>query len=135
MTAKQNSKALHISLWVAQILLALAFGMSGFMKISMPIADLAANGLGFVTRYSEGMVRFIGTMEVLAALGLILPAALRIKTALTPLAAVGLALIMILAINEHVSQDEPIVPNIILFAIASFIAWGRFKAAPIQSKK
>lgn len=135
MTKQQNSKALHISLWVAQILLALAFGMSGFMKISMPISELAANGLGFVNHYSEGMVRFIGSTEVLGALGLILPAALRIKSGLTPLAALGLAIIMVLAIIEHLSQSEPIVPNIILFAIASFIAWGRFKVAPIQSKK
>jgi putative oxidoreductase len=134
MTEQKKSKALHISLWVAQVLLALAFGMAGFMKVSMPISELAAKGMGFVNHTSEGLVRFIGTVELLGALGLILPAAMRIKPILTPIAAIGIAVIMLLSIKEHVTQNEPVVANIILLLLAAFVAWGRFKKAPIQSK-
>lgn len=134
MSEQKNSKALHIGLWVVQVLLALAFGMAGFMKVSMPMADLAAKGMGFVNHTPETMVRFIGIAELLGAVGLILPSALRIKPILTPLAAVGIAIIMLLAIREHLSQNEPIVANVILFSLASIVAWGRFKKAPIKAK-
>ncbi len=134
MAEQQKSKALHITLWVLQVLLALAFGMSGFMKLCMPIQELAAKGMGFVNHTSEGMVRFIGAAEILGALGLILPAALRIKPVLTPLAAVGIAVIMVLATKEHLSQNEPIVPTVVFFALAVFVAWGRFAKVPIPAK-
>lgn len=134
MSEQKNSKALHIGLWVVQVLLALAFGMAGFMKVSMPMADLAAKGMGFVNHTLETMVRFIGIAELLGAVGLILPSALRIKPILTPIAAVGIAIIMLLAIREHLSQNEPIVANVILFSLASIVAWGRFKKAPIKAK-
>jgi putative oxidoreductase len=129
-----QSKALHIALWILQGLLALAFGVAGFMKTTAPIEQLALNGMSFVNHYGVGMVRFIGISELLGAIGLILPAALRIKPILTPLAAVGFAIIMILATFYHLSQSEPIVATIILFALASFVAWGRFLKAPIQAK-
>ena len=134
MTEQKISKILHISLWVAQVLLALAFGMAGFMKITMPIEELAKNGMSFVNNYAVGTVRFIGITEVLAAIGLILPAALRILPILTPIAASGLSVVMILATEYHISHNEPPVPTIILFLIAVFVAWGRFKKAPIQAK-
>lgn len=134
MTTQKNSKAFHIGLWVAQVLLAFAFGMAGFMKVSMPISELAANGMGFVNHTPETMVRFIGIAELLGAIGLILPAALRIKPILTPIAAVGIAIIMLLAIREHLSQNESIVANIVLLLLAIFVAWGRFKKAPVRTK-
>ncbi|MFM8595478.1 MAG: DoxX family protein [Flavobacteriales bacterium] len=134
MTEQKKSKALHISLWIAQILLALAFGMAGFMKIAMPVEELAKNGMSFVSDYGVGTVRFIGISEVLGALGLILPAALRIKPILIPLAAMGIAIIMVLATSYHATHSEPFTPTIILFLLASFVAWGRFKKAPIQVK-
>lgn len=134
MTEQKNSKAIHIALWVVQGLLAVAFGLAGFMKLTAPIAQLAANGMNFVNHYSVEMVRFIGLSEVLGALGLILPAALRIKPFLTPLAATGLAITMVLAAFEHISQGEPIVANLVLLALTGFVAWGRFIKAPIQAK-
>lgn len=128
----KNNKAMNISLWVAQVLLAAAFGMAGFMKLVSPIEELAANGMSFVNTFSEGMVRFIGVSELAGALGLILPAALRIKPLLTPIAAVGIATIMVLAIAYHISSNEPFIPNIVMFLVAAFIAWGRFVKAPIK---
>lgn len=134
MTEQKTSKALHIGLWVSQGLLAAAFGMAGFMKISVPIEQLAQSGMGFVNNYGSGAVRFIGFSELLGALGLILPAALRIKPILTPIAAIGVAIIMVLAVMYHIAHGESAMPTIILFALAVFVAWGRFKKVPIPSK-
>ena len=134
MTTQKTSKALHIGLWVVQGLLAAAFGMAGFMKLTAPIEQLAENGMSFVNDYSVGMVRFIGISELLGALGLIIPAAFRFKTFLTPLAAVGLAIIMILATSYHIGANEPIIGSVVFFVLTTFIAWGRFKLAPIQAK-
>ena len=134
MSAMKKSKGLNISLWVAQGLLAAAFGMAGFMKISSPIEQLAQSGMSFVNEYSAGMVRFIGISELLGAIGLILPAALRIKPILTPLAAVGIAIIMMLATGYHITHSEPFAPTIGFLLLAVFVAWGRYKTAPIQAK-
>ena len=131
---QQKSKGLNVSLWIAQGLLAAAFGMAGFMKITTPIEQLAQNGMGFVNNYSEGMVRFIGIAELLAAIGLILPTALRIFPILTPIAASALGLVMILAAQYHFTHNESILANIIFMFLAVFIAWGRFKKATIQQK-
>ncbi|MCK6641607.1 MAG: DoxX family protein [Bacteroidia bacterium] len=134
MTEIKRSKALHITLWIAQVLLAIGFGLAGFMKVTAPIEQLEQSGMSFVNDYGAGMVRFIGISEILGALGLILPAALRIKPILTPIAAVGLSIIMILATIYHVSNNEPIVGALVFLALTSFVAWGRFSKASIQPK-
>ena len=125
---------MHIALWIVQSLLAVAFGMAGFMKLTAPMEQLAEMGMTFVTEYKEITVRFIGVCEVLGAIGLILPSALRIKSILTPFAAIGISVIMILAIFQHLSKGEPIVSNIVMLALSSFVAWGRFKASPIANR-
>lgn len=134
MTEQKKSKGLHIGLWVVQVLLAVAFGMAGFMKISSPIEQLAASGMTFVNSCSSGMVRFIGISEVLGAIGLILPAALRRKPILTPIAAIGITIIMILAIGYHFLHNEPIIPPLALLVLASFVTWGRLNKVPIEPK-
>lgn len=134
MSTPNNTKALHISLWIAQGLLAAGFGMAGFMKITAPIDQLAQNGMSFVQEYSSGMVRFIGIAEILGALGVILPAATRIKPLLTPLAALGLALVMVLASVYHLNHSEPITASVVLFLVAVFVAWGRYRMVPVQPK-
>ncbi len=132
---QQRSKALHITLWIAQVILAAMFLMSGFMKLSQPI-DQLSKMLPWAAQVPEALVRFIGVAEVLGAVGLILPSLLRIQPKLTPIAAVGLALVMLFAVVFHISRGEtPMIGmNFILIAIAAFIAWGRFKKAPIASK-
>ena len=132
---QQRSKALHITLWIAQAILAAMFLMSGFMKLSQPI-DQLSKMLPWAAQVPEALVRFIGVAEVLGAVGLILPSLLRIQPKLTPIAAVGLALVMLFAVVFHISRGEtPMIGmNFILIAIAAFIAWGRFKKAPIASK-
>lgn len=127
---KAPSKGWHIGLWVAQILLAVGFGMSGFMKLATPYADLAQE-MAWAQHTPETLVKFIGVVELAGALGLILPAATRIKPFLTPLAASGLGVIMVLAIALHLSIGEVPAPNFVLGGIAALVAWGRWSKAPI----
>ena len=129
------TKTLHLALWGAQGLLALAFLGSGSAKATQPIAELAAQ-MSFVNYTPEALVRFIGVVEILGALGLVLPSLTRILPRLTPLAALGLATVMLLAAGTHATHGElgmlPV--NFTLGAIALFIAWGRGKASPIEAR-
>ncbi len=133
--ATQNPKALEISLWVAQGLLAVMFLMAGAMKSTQPIEALAAS-LPWVTEVPAALVRFIGISELLGAIGLILPSVLRIQPKLTVYAAIGIAAVMLFALIFHITKGEfsVIGMNIILGLIAVFVAWGRTKKAPIQPK-
>jgi uncharacterized membrane protein YphA (DoxX/SURF4 family) len=116
-------------LWALQILLALAFGAAGLMKATQPKEKLAAN-LPWVEDFSAGTVKAIGVVEVLGAIGLILPAALDILPVLTPLAAAGLAITMVLAAVVHLRRKEysGIVVNAVLFTLSLITAIGSFDA-------
>jgi len=129
------SKALRIGLWVAQIVLAVMFGMAGVMKSTMPIAELAEK-MGWPGAIPPALVRFIGVSELAAAIGMVLPAATRIRPQLTPLAAAGLVVVMVLAVLFHLSRGElgALPFNFGLGALAAFVAWGRWKKAPIQPR-
>lgn len=126
---------LHIGLWVAQILLALPFTAAGLFKLTTPLADLTAK-MAWIASAPAFLPRFIGLSELLGGIGLILPAATRIQPRLTPLAALGLLVIMILAALFHASRGEwhSLPVNIVLGAIAGFIAWGRLRQAPIPPR-
>lgn len=132
-SAATPNKALNIGLWVVQALLAFAFAGAAMMKLTTPFEELAS-GAEWAQSTGVGFIRFIGFTEALAVLGLILPAATRIKPILTPLAASGLVVIMVLAAGVHLNYGESPVPNIVLGALAAFVAWGRFKGAPIAAK-
>ncbi|MDQ6693543.1 MAG: DoxX family protein [Chloroflexota bacterium] len=123
---------MNIALWVVQILLALAFLGSGILKVTQPREKLAAN-MKWVGSFSPQIVKLIGALEVLGALGLILPAVTGVWTWLTPLAAVGLALTMIGAALTHVRLAEMsrIAPSIVLLALAVFVAYGRYFVTPL----
>jgi hypothetical protein len=127
-------KGLHIGLWVAQVLLAVGFGMAGLMKTTTPIDQLAQK-MPWVADLPH-LVRFIGLSELAAALGLVLPAATRIKPALTALAAAGLVVVMVLAAAFHVSRGElgALPVNFVLGGLAAFVAWGRWQKAPIAPR-
>lgn len=124
---------MNIALWIVQGLMAFAFFGAGFMKLTTPVPDLIAAGMGgWVADSPELLIRFIGLSEVLGALGLILPGATKIQPWLTPLAAACLALVMVLAGATHAAYGElgSLVPNAVLFGMTAFVAWGRFKAVP-----
>ena len=135
MTTQKNNKAINISLWIAQGLLAAMFIMAGAMKATQPLEALAES-LPWVTTTQLALVRFIGISELLGGIGLLLPSILRIKPSLTVWAAVGLAVVMVLAAGFHASRGEfsAIGANAMFMAIAVFIAWGRSKKAPIAAK-
>jgi uncharacterized membrane protein YphA (DoxX/SURF4 family) len=118
---------MNIALWIIAGLLAVAFLASGAMKLIQPKERLPA-GWGWVEDFSAVGIKAIGALEVLAAVGLILPAALDIAPVLVPLAAVGLVLLMVGAFIVHVRRREAqgIVVTLALLALAVFVAWGRF---------
>jgi putative oxidoreductase len=134
-TVRRSGGALHIALWIGQVLLFLAFGISGWMKLTMPIPELAANA-AWVADIPVWMVRFIGAAELAGAVGVLLPALTRIVPVLTPLAAAALALVMLLAILFHLVRGEPMGMAITfaLGALAGFVGWGRFRLAPIPPR-
>jgi uncharacterized membrane protein YphA (DoxX/SURF4 family) len=125
-----------IGLWVAQVLLALLFGAAGFMKLFQPIEALGAM-MAWVPASPELLVRFIGFVEIAGALGMILPAATRILPFLTPLAALGFAVIQVLAIGVHAVRGETAMSlplNLVLLALSLLVLWGRSRKAPISPR-
>src|SRR5688500_12420671 len=98
------------------------------MKLVRSKEQLAASGMGWTEDVSAGTIGLIGVLEVLAAIGLILPALLDIAPILVPLSAVGLMLIMLAAAVTHGRRGETalIAVNAVLLILAAVVAWGRF---------
>jgi len=117
----------NLALWIVQTALGAVFALAGVMKTTQPREALAKN-LPWVEDVSTGTLRLIGATELAGAAGLILPAVTGIATWLTPLAACGLASIMVLAAITHARRKEPgaIAVNTALLALAALVAWGRF---------
>jgi putative oxidoreductase len=134
-TAKPASNKFGIALWAAQIILAVAFGAAGGLKLSMPVAELARRHSAYGV-LPQWLVWLIGAVEIIGATGLIVPAAIRIQPRLTPIAAVALITITVLGLGFQLSLGEvralPI--TLILGALAFFVAWGRFKKVPITAR-
>ena len=123
---------MNIALWVVQILLALAFAAAGIVKATQPTERLATS-MGWVEDVAPRTVRLIGILEILGAIGLILPAVTGIWPWLTPLAAAGLVLTMVGAMITHVRRGEfpGLGVNAVLLLLALFVAYGRFAVAPL----
>lgn len=119
---------MNVALWITAGLLAAAFLAGGAVKLTQPREKLAASGFGFVEDLSAGTVKAIGATELLAGVGLVLPAALDIAPVLVPMAAVGLVLLMVGAMVTHLRRHEAsaVVVNLAILALAVFVAWGRF---------
>ncbi|MCW2904442.1 MAG: hypothetical protein JWO67_6707 [Streptosporangiaceae bacterium] len=118
---------MNVFLWILQVVLAVAFGMAGLMKLTRPKEKLAEK-MAWVEDFSPGVIKFIAGAEVLGALGLILPAATGVAPILTPIAAAGLAVTMAGAIIAHLRRKEISLVGVpaVLLIIAVVIAWGRF---------
>src|ERR687896_2425603 len=124
---------MNLALWIVAGLLAVVYLLSGIGKLIVPKEKLAAfPGGGWVEDFSAGSVKAIGALEVLAAVGLVVPAALDIAPVLVPLAALGLVLIMLGAVITRIRRHEPkaMVADLIYLALAGFVAWGRFVLEP-----
>ncbi len=122
---------MNIALWIVAGLLALAFLLAGFMKAFRPLDSLKQR-MGWVTSVPPWFVRFIGVAEILAAIGLILPAITGIQQWLVAAAAGGLVIVMIGALVVHSGRKEwqNLGGNVVLLLLAAFIVVGRLAWAP-----
>lgn len=120
------------ALWIIQTLLGLLFLFSGSMKFVMSVAEMTKD-----TPWMAGwFLHFIGVMEILGGLGLILPSVLRIRPGLTPLAAACLVIIMIGAtvITLGSMGIGPAMLPLIVGILCVFVAYGRWRLAPLASR-
>lgn len=108
-----------IALWVVNGLLAAVFLFAGATKLLKPKDDLVKMGMGYAEDFTGTQMKLIGSAEVLGALGLILPLLLSTVPALTPIAAVGLALLMASAVGVHIHRKEMFVPPLVLGLLAA----------------
>jgi putative oxidoreductase len=134
-TTPPATKSLRLVLWITQIVLALMFGMSGWMK-----ATYAPETLAMYVPWSPDvpiwLVKLIGTCEFVGAFGLVLPAATRIRPMLTPVSALLLTLVMVFAMGFHLARGEThaLGMPLMLGLLSAFVAWGRGKRAVIEER-
>lgn len=117
-----------LALWVAQILLVLVFGSSALVKGTQSTARAVELGMTGVVDVPLPVMRFTAFCELLGIIGLVLPYTTGVLPILTPLAALGLGLIMVPAVRIHLGLGEPAtaVGNLVLLALCLFVAWGRW---------
>lgn len=106
-----------IALWIVTGILALLFAMAGSMKVVKPYSAVRAQ-MGWVETVTPPQLKGIGALEVIGALGMVLPAATGIAPWLTPIAAFGLFVMMVVAVALHVRRKESATPSIVLAVIA-----------------
>ena len=120
---------MNVTLWAVQGLLAFVYLAAGGLKVVRPREQLVASGrLDWMKDNSDAVVKAVGAVEILGALGLILPGLTGIAPILAPIAAVGLVVVQIGAIRVHLTRNErqPLPVNAILLLLAAFVAIGRF---------
>lgn len=123
---------MNIALWVVAGILAVAFLMSGLAKLTQPY-EKTHEKMEWAGDFSPGTIKFIGAMEALAAIGLIVPPLVDVADILVPIAATGLVVVMIGAIATHArrgGEQQFIFVNLMLGLGAAFVAVGRFWLEP-----
>ena len=125
---------MNIALWVLQILLGVYFVGIGVMHFVIPPGLPAP--MAWMYELSPTLHTVSGVAEILGGLGLILPSVTRIQPRLTPLAGAGLVLVMLGALTWHFQRGEMqnIGFNVFLAILAGFVAYGRWKLAPISDR-
>ena len=120
---------MNLALWAIQALLALVFVAAGAMKLTRSHEDLTV-ATPALADLDLKLIRLIGTLEVLGAVGVVVPWLLDVAPWLTPLAAVGLVLTMVGAALTHIRRGEwpNVAANVVLLILALFLAWGRWTA-------
>ncbi len=133
-TTQKFSKTINIFLWIAQVILSLALIWSAATKLFQS-EDVLAKMWPW-TINNKGLLKLTGVLDLLAGIGLVLPALTRIQPKLTIYSAYGTVALMIAASIFHTARGEAsqIGVNIFFAVIAVFIAWGRQKKAPIKPK-
>ena len=116
---------MNIVLWILQVLLAAVFLGAGVTKVLEPKHKLQPM-MGWVESVADHHVKLLGTVEILGAAGLVLPWKTGVASVLTPLAAVGLAVVMAGAVVVHTRRKEPWYPQIVLLILCLIVAIFRF---------
>jgi uncharacterized membrane protein YphA (DoxX/SURF4 family) len=119
---------MNVLLWVLQVLLAVAFFAHGWLFLAPP-----ANMVEQLSVFPTPFRIFLGTAEVLAAIGLTLPGVTRVMPWLVGWAAAGLMIVMLGAVTRHISRGEvgPAITTTILLGLLTFVAYMRWKVKPI----
>ncbi len=121
---------MDLALWIVAGLLAVAYLVGGGGKLILAKERIVATSASarWARDFSGGSIKAIGALEVLAAVGLVLPAVLDIAPVLVPLAALGLVMIMVGAVITRIRRHELrfMVADLAYLASAGFVAWGRF---------
>src|SRR5580704_8772734 len=139
-TMQQPRSTVNIALWTLQVLWGLFFSFTGFGKVlcyDPAVWNHMLHNVAWFSAVPQDLFVFIGACEFLGGIGLILPAMTGIKPKLTPFAAIGLTLIMIIAAIFHIVRGEYsfVVPvNLLLGGVAAFIAYGRLMARPLAAR-
>src|SRR5271165_5342474 len=134
------SKAVSVLLWTLQVLWGIFFSFTGFGKVlcyNPAVWNHQLHQVAWFSAVPQSLFVFIGACEGLGGIGLILPAMTGVKPKLTPFAAIGLTLIMILAAIFHIVRGEysfflPV--NLVLGGVAAFIGYGRLVAMPVAER-
>jgi len=126
----RRGRALAIALWATQIILAALFLFAGGMKFVMPVQEMTKG-----SALPGSFFHFIGVMEVLGGIGLVLPSLLRIAPFLTPLAACGLVIIMAGATVTSLPMGWIALFPFFVGVVAAFLAYGRFQLLPIPPRR
>jgi len=124
---------MNIVLWIVQVLLAVQFLWHGYFMIAPP--PNLPEAARWIYDLSPILRIFIGVAELLAAAGIILPGLTKIRPGLTPLAALGLALIMIFAIVFHLQRGEGFVINVVVLVLSAFLGYGRWRVKPLPGRE
>lgn len=122
---------MHLTLWIVAGLLALIYLVSGIAKLVLPrarIAGMLGDKSEWAADFSPEALKAIGAIEVLAAIGLVVPALVDIAPVLVPLAAAGLVVLMAGAALTRLRRGErkTVAGDLLYLALAAFVAWGRF---------
>ena len=127
---------MNIVLWILQVLLALLFLFAGGTKLVMSAEALSQPQTPNQVMLPVTLIRIIGVFEFLGGLGLLLPGLFRLKQYLTPLAALGLAIIMIGAVvfTAMGGAIGVAVTNVVILLLLLFVAYGRWRLAPHGSR-
>ena len=128
MNSESKKPAIHYVLWAVQWLLGLLFLLSGVMKFIMTVEQMTQQ-----VKLPGLLLHFVGAMEILGGIGLILPGLLRIRPGLTPLAACGIVIIMTGAVvitATSIGVAFALLP-LIVGILAAFIAYGRWRLASL----
>ncbi|GGU21116.1 DoxX family protein [Nocardioides albus] len=122
---------MNIALWIVACVFGLAYVIGGTIKLTMPYERYAAK-LHWPEDFTPGNVKFMGLVEVLGGIGLVIPALVDVAPILVPIAASGMALYMAGAITERLRRGEhkELVGDLLFLAAMLFVAWGRFGLEP-----